>query len=69
RIKLSNKVCIWFKAGKSLNDRLINAFAVQFSRSIRSYPPKRRLLHLITTTDWIARGFFHHFSSLSGDKN
>ncbi|MDR7319181.1 hypothetical protein, partial [Brevibacillus nitrificans] len=30
----SNKVCIWFKAGKSLNDRLINAFAVQFSKSI-----------------------------------
>ncbi|MFS0558797.1 hypothetical protein, partial [Brevibacillus sp. 179-C9.3 HS] len=26
RIKLSNKVCYWFKAGKSFNDRLINAF-------------------------------------------
>ncbi|HBZ82874.1 MAG TPA: hypothetical protein DEP07_21195, partial [Brevibacillus sp.] len=24
----------WFKAGKSFNDRLINAFAVQFSKSI-----------------------------------
>ncbi|MFC8688890.1 hypothetical protein, partial [Brevibacillus porteri] len=31
---LSNKVCYWFKAGKSFNDRLINAFAVQFSKSI-----------------------------------
>ncbi|PSJ64546.1 hypothetical protein, partial [Brevibacillus brevis] len=29
-----NKVCYWFKAGKSFNDRLINAFAVQFSKSI-----------------------------------
>ncbi|MFA4135702.1 MULTISPECIES: hypothetical protein, partial [unclassified Brevibacillus] len=29
-----NKVCYWFKAGKSFNDRLINTFAVQFSKSI-----------------------------------
>ncbi|WP_406798295.1 MULTISPECIES: hypothetical protein, partial [Brevibacillus] len=29
-----NKVCYWFKAGKSFNDRLINTFAVQFSKNI-----------------------------------
>ncbi|WP_237716693.1 hypothetical protein, partial [Brevibacillus sp. CF112] len=34
----------WFKAGKSFNDRLINAFAVQFSKSIFHSPLKATFL-------------------------
>ncbi|MDH6351484.1 hypothetical protein, partial [Brevibacillus sp. 1238] len=65
---LSNKVCYWFKAGKSFNDRLINAFAVQFSKSIcfahrpKATSPSYHIAHRD------ARGFFHHFASLSSDK-
>ncbi|MFC8685670.1 hypothetical protein, partial [Brevibacillus porteri] len=62
-----NKVCYWFKAGKSFNDRLINAFAVQFSKSIFVIRPKVTFLSYHITTVF-ARGFLNHFASFSSDK-
>ncbi|MGK5512421.1 hypothetical protein, partial [Brevibacillus formosus] len=50
----------WFKAGKSFNDRLINAFAVQFSKSIFIVNFRRHLLTLPKLTRKV-NSFFEGF--------
>ncbi|MED2258429.1 hypothetical protein P4V49_27730, partial [Brevibacillus parabrevis] len=56
------------KLANHFNDRLINAFAVQFSKSIFSFRLSRRLFYLIMPTEFLQE-VFSWLVSLSSDNS